>query len=149
MNGVPLHRMLIVFPLGLLGTSVLFDLAWLVMGRSDLAMDAWWIMLAGVAGAAIASVTGAMTWKKIPIGTRARKIGALHGIGNVVVTALFVASLAVRRPDPAHPHVAALALSALGVLLIVATGWLGGKLVEPTHIPSPRYGGERVARSAG
>lgn len=136
---VPLHRMLIVFPLGLLGTSFLFDLAWLVLGRSDLAVDAWWIMLAGVIGAAIASVFGAMTWKKIPTGTHARKLGALHGIGNVVVTALFVTSFLVRRADPAHPHFSALALSALGVLLIVATGWLGGKLV--TESPSPRLSG--------
>lgn len=128
MNGVPLHRMLIVFPLGLLGTSFLFDLAWLVLGRGDLAVDAFWIMVAGVIGAAIASIFGAMTWKKIPAGTRARRIGALHGIGNLVVTALFVASVVVRRGDPAHPHPAALLLSAIGVLLIVVTAWLGGEL---------------------
>lgn len=127
---VPLHRMLIVFPLGLLGTSFLFDLAWQVFRRNDLAVDAFWIMAAGVVGAAIASVFGAMTWKKIPAGTPARRIGALHGIGNLVVTALFVASLVVRRADPAHPHAAGLALSAIGVALIVVTGWLGGQLVD-------------------
>lgn len=129
MKNVPLHRMLIVFPLGLLGTSFLFDLAWLVFRRNDLAVDAFWMMVAGVVGAAIASVFGLLTWKAIPPGTRARRIGALHGVGNVVVTALFVVSLIVRRGDPAHPHAGALALSALGVLLIVVTGWLGGELV--------------------
>lgn len=130
MNGVPLHRMFIVFPLGLLGTSFLFDLAWIVLGRNALAVDAYWIMVAGVVGAAIASIFGAMTWKKIPIGTLARKLGALHGIGNLVVTTLFVASVIVRRHDPAHPHPVALMLSAIGVLLIVVTGWLGGELAR-------------------
>lgn len=129
MKNVPLHRMLIVFPLGLLGTSFLFDLAWLVLGRDDLAVDAYWITVAGVVGAAIAAIFGAVTWKKIPRGTRARKLGALHGIGNLVVSALFVASVIVRSGDPAHPHRAAIVLSALGVLLIVVTGWLGGELV--------------------
>lgn len=129
MKNIPLHRMLIVFPLGLLGTSFLFDLAWLVFRRSDLAVDAWWMMAAGVVGAAIASVFGWMTWKSIPRETRARRLGALHGIGNVLVTAMFVGSLLLRRSDPAHPRITALALSALGVLLIVATGWLGGELV--------------------
>ena len=130
MSKLPLHRMLIVFPLGLLGTSFLFDLAWLVFGRSDLAVDAYSIMVAGVIGAAVASVFGAMTWKAIPKGTRARRIGALHGVGNVIVSALFVASLFVRIRDIAHPHPAALVLSAVGVLLTVVTGWLGGELVR-------------------
>jgi uncharacterized membrane protein len=130
MKSLPLHRMLIVFPLGLLGTSFLFDVAWRVLGRSDLAVDAYWIMIAGVVGAGIASVFGAMTWKTIPPGTRARRIGALHGIGNVIVSALFVGSALLRRGDPAHPHLIALVLSALGVLLIVGTGWLGGQLVQ-------------------
>jgi uncharacterized membrane protein len=130
MTKLPLHRMLIVFPLGLLGTSFLFDLAWLAFRRSDLAVDSYSIMIAGVIGAAIASVAGAMTWKAIPKGTRARRIGALHGVGNVIVSALFVASLFVRIRDIEHPHPAALALSAAGVLLTVVTGWLGGELVD-------------------
>jgi uncharacterized membrane protein len=140
MKDVPLHRMLIVFPLGLLGTSFLFDLAWLVLGRSDLAVDAYWITVAGVVGAAIASVFGALTWKNIPPGTRARRIGALHGVGNVVVSALFVAGAVLRSGDPAHPRPAALVLSAVGVLLIVVTAWLGGQLAGRDEADGARAG---------
>lgn len=126
---IPLHRMAIVFPLGLLGTSFLFDLAWLATGRSELAVDAWWLILAGVIGAVVAGVFGALAWRALPRGTHARKLGALHGIGNVVVALLFLGSWFLRRGAPAHPAAIALVLSAAGVLLTLFTCWLGGQLV--------------------
>jgi uncharacterized membrane protein len=127
---LPIHRMVIVFPLGLLGTSFLFDVAWLTTGRGDLARDAYWIMVAGVIGAAVAAVFGVLAFRAIPRGTRARRLGTLHGTGNAVVTLLFLGSLLLRGGDPSHPTIAALALSALGVLLTLFTGWLGGELAN-------------------
>ena len=128
--GHPLHQILIVFPLGLLATSFLFDLAWAVTARTELAITAWWMSLAGVIGGAIASIFGVIDFVAIPRGTRARRIGALHGWGNVIVAALFAASLVLRREEPGHPEALAIALSGLGVLLIVLTGWLGGELAD-------------------
>ena len=42
--GHPVHQMLIVFPLGLLATAVLFDIGWLLLDRSDLTVVSWWRM---------------------------------------------------------------------------------------------------------
>lgn len=125
-----IHRTLIVFPLGLLGTSFLFDVAWLAWGRAELAIASRWLILAGVVAVVPASLFGLADFLRIPQATRARRLGALHGGGNLVVAALFAASWILRGPAPAHPNTVALALSASGVILTLVTGWLGGQLVD-------------------
>ena len=89
--GHPVHQMLIVFPLGLLATSVMFDIGWLIRDRADLAMVAWWLIVVGVIGALVAAPFGTIDWLAIPRGTRARRVGALHGLGNGGVVLLFAA----------------------------------------------------------
>jgi uncharacterized membrane protein len=129
-GGQPVHHMLIVFPLGLLATSFFFDLAWLARGRGELAIVAWWMIFAGVIGGGVASLFGLVDWIAIPRGTRAWLLGAWHGGGNLLVALLFAASWVLRRDAPDHPTALEIALSAMGVLLSVITGWLGGELAE-------------------
>jgi uncharacterized membrane protein len=128
--GHPLHRVLIVFPLGLLATSFFFDLAWLARGREQLALVAWWLIFAGVVGGFAAAIFGLVDWLAIPQGTRARRVGALHGGGMGIVALLYAASWLLRRDAPANPEAVAILLSGLGVLLTVITGWLGGELAN-------------------
>jgi uncharacterized membrane protein len=45
--GHPVHQMLIVFPLGLLSTAVIFDLIYLVAGNATMATVAHWMIVAG------------------------------------------------------------------------------------------------------
>ena len=128
--GHPIHRVLIVFPLGLLATSFFFDVAWLMRGRDQLALVAWWLIFAGVVGGAAAALFGVIDWLAIPRGTRARRVGALHGGGMGIVAVLYAASWLLRRDAPADPERVAILLSGLGVLLTVVTGWLGGELAD-------------------
>lgn len=128
--GIPLHQVLIVFPLGLLGTSFFFDLAFLLTRRAELALVAWWMIFAGVIGGGIAALVGLIDYSAIPRGTRARRVGAIHGGGNLVVALLFAASWLLRRDMPGDPESAAIALSGAGVLLTVITGWLGSELAD-------------------
>ena len=128
--GHPIHQILIVFPLGLLATSFFFDLAWLVRKNEQLAIVAWWLIFAGVVGGAAAAVFGLIDWLAIPRGTKARRVGALHGVGMGVVALLYAVSWLLRRDAPAQPDAIAVALSAAGVLLTIVTGWLGGELAE-------------------
>lgn len=128
--GHPLHRVLIVFPLGLLATSFFFDLAWLARGREQLAIVAWWLIFAGVVGGIAAALFGLVDWLAIPHGTRARRVGALHGGGMGIVALLYAASWLLRRDAPADPEAVAILLSGLGVMLTVITGWLGGELAN-------------------
>jgi len=143
--GHAIHPMLIVFPLGLLATSFFFDIGWLVTKAGNLGIVAYWMIFAGVIGGLLAAVFGLIDWLAIPSNTRAKAIGAWHGIGNVFVTVLFIGSWLLRRGDPATPPMLAIVLSAIAVMTALVTGWLGGELVdrmavgvdEGAHVDSP------------
>ncbi len=128
--GHPVHQMLIVFPLGLLATAVIFDVIHLVTGSTTASVVSFWVIAAGVIGGLCAAVFGAIDWSGIPSGTRAHRLGLLHGLGNVCVVGLYIVSWFLRRPDPGHPSVLALVFMLVGAGLSLVTGWLGGELVD-------------------
>jgi len=125
------HPILIVFPLGLLTTSLIFDVARIMSDNSQWAFAAYWMIAAGVVGGLVAAVPGLMDWLSIPAGTRAKKIGLFHAVTNVIVLMLFAIGWWMRRSMPEYvPDVSAVALSAIAVVLAMVGGWLGGELVE-------------------
>ncbi len=129
--GHPIHQMLIVFPLGLLATAVIFDIVWLIRDMPGWAAASYHMIAVGVVTGLLAAVFGLLDWLAIPGGTRAKRIGTLHGLGNVVVVVLFAASFWLRYVgDPLVPGTAAIVLGILGALLALVTGWLGGELVD-------------------
>ena len=129
--GHPIHQMLIVFPLGLLGTAVVFDILGLITDRPGFAVSAAYMIAAGVIGGLVAAVFGVVDWLAIPPGTRARRIGTLHGVGNVVVVLLFAVSFLVRGDATEWtPNAMALVLGFVGLAVAGVTGWLGGELVD-------------------
>jgi len=83
--GHPVHQMLVVFPLGLLGASVVFDLLYWLIDLPVMSEVAYWTMAGGVLSGLVAAPFGFIDWLAIPKGSRARHIGRLHGLGNVVV----------------------------------------------------------------
>lgn len=128
--GHPVHPMLIVFPLGLLSTAVIFDILYLVSGNEDLAIFSFWAIAAGIVGGLAAAIFGAIDWLGLPRDTRARAIGLTHGLGNVLIVGLFVASWLLRLEDPAFaPNVLPFILGLVGAGLALFTAWLGGELV--------------------
>jgi uncharacterized membrane protein len=128
--GHPVHQMLIVFPLGLLAMAVIFDLVTLATGDGYWSELAYWMMAAGIVTGLLAAPFGFIDWLGIPAGTRAKRIGAVHGIGNVIVVLLFATSWLMRGTVPSMPDATALSLSFGGGLLALFTGWLGGELVD-------------------
>jgi uncharacterized membrane protein len=129
--GHHIHPMLIVFPLGLLGMAVVFDIIYLVRADAGFAAIAYWNIAGGVIGGLLAAVFGFWDWLGIAAGTRAKAIGLWHGLTNVVVVVLFSWSWTIRRADPMYiPDGLALTLSFLALGLALVAGWLGGELVE-------------------
>jgi|SRR5215470_9502983 len=128
--GHAIHPILIVFPLGLLATSIVFDAIGLATGNGRWLEISFWMIAAGIIGGLAAALFGLIDWLAIPSGTRAKAIGLWHGLGNVVVMLLFVVSWLLRYPDPHSPGAFPVMLSLVGVLLALVTGWLGGELVE-------------------
>jgi uncharacterized membrane protein len=145
LGGHPVHPILIVFPLGLLATAVVFDIVYLVSSHSQWTVVAYYMIGAGVIGGLAAALFGWLDWVVIPVGTRAKRIGLWHGVGNVVVLALFILSWILRRESPDVPPTGAIVAGLVGLVLAAVTGWLGGELVhrlgvgvyDGAHLDSP------------
>jgi uncharacterized membrane protein len=128
--GHPVHPMLIVLPLGLLSTSVVFDLLYVLTGNGDLATFSFWGLLAGLVGGLAAAIFGLIDWLAIPKDTRARRIGAFHGGGNLIVVALFALSFLLRTSSAQYlPDLLPFVLGLVGAGIALVTAWLGGELV--------------------
>ena len=128
--GHPVHQMLIVFALGLLAMGVIFDLVYFATEDQIFSGVAYWMLVAGLVGGALAAPFGFIDWLAIPRGTRAKRIGALHGGGNAVILLLFLSSVLLREDAMAVPPDSAYVCSFLGFLMAPLTAWLGGELVN-------------------
>lgn len=129
--GHPVHPMLIVLPLGLLLAAVVFDIVHLIGGDDVFSSIAFWNIGLGIVGGLLAAVFGLLDWLHIPGGTRAKRIGLMHGGGNVVVVTLFAISWLIRLGGEGYePSPVAYVFSFAGLALAGVTAWLGGELVD-------------------
>ena len=125
-----IHPMLIVFPLGLFVTAIVFDVIHFITGTPTWAVVSYWMIAAGIIGGLVAAVFGLLDWLGLKSASRARSVCAWHGVGNVLVVLLFAMSCFMRRDNPSNPSPAAFVLVLIGGGLGLVTGWLGGELVE-------------------
>lgn len=128
--GHPLHPMLIVFPVAFFAVSVLFDIVYLANADALFAQFAVWAIALGVVLGLAAAVFGFIDWLALPADTRAKRIGLIHGGGNVVLVLLFLASWIMRLNDVTYaPNIIPFVLGLIGIGLALVTAWLGGELV--------------------
>jgi uncharacterized membrane protein len=144
--GHPVHQILVMFPIGMLGFAVVCDAANALSptpGRKRIWADAARrAIAAGLVGTAVAAPFGLLDYVSIPHGTRAKSIGRKHALGNVVVMGLFAASLLARG---GKTSTAGVALATAGMTLAGVTAWLGTELInrlgvgvyEPTSFDAP------------
>ena len=123
------HQITVVWPLGLLSTSVLYDMA-AARGNEKAGQTAFSMLGAGLLGGLVSAPLGFNDWRAIPMGTRAREIGRWHGLSNAAALALFGTSWLLRRRQPEKPSGLAVTLSAAAGGLAFLGGWLGGELVD-------------------
>jgi uncharacterized membrane protein len=128
--GHAVHPILVVFPLALFATAVVFDAIGWVTGNGSWLDASFRIIAAGIIGGMISALFGLIDFLAIPRNTRAKRIGIWHGLGNVAVMLLFAASWLTRWPRPSNPGALPVMLSLIGAGLMLVSGWLGGELVE-------------------
>jgi uncharacterized membrane protein len=129
--GHPLHQMMIVLPLGTLSMAVVADIIAMITGDNFWYRMAFYLIAAGVLTGLAAAIPGAIDYLAIPSGTRAKRIGAMHGVGNLIVVALFALSWFLRYQNENYaPGNLAVTLSLAAVGLSLVTAWLGGELVD-------------------
>jgi len=128
--GHAIHPILIVFPLGLLATAVIFDIVYLITGNHTWPVISLWMIVAGIIGGLLAAIFGFIDFLYIPAGTRARRIATHHARVMVATLVLFALSLGWRWSTPDTPATLALLFSFAGVVVALVGGWFGGELVE-------------------
>jgi uncharacterized membrane protein len=131
--GHSVHAMLVAFPLGLLATSLVWDVLRLTTGAFRWGDLAFWTIVAGVVGGLLAAVPGFIDWLGLPAGTRAKNVGRVHMILNLCVLALFTVSLITRASYPGGYDAAGVGQMVwgwVGLGLVNVSAWLGGELVE-------------------
>lgn len=123
--------MLIVLPLGLFISAVAFDAVYLWGGSAGFATVGYWNIAAGIIGGLLAAVFGLIDWLAIPGGTRAKRVGLLHGATNVVVILIFALVWWMRtNAADAMPTTNLFLLEVVALGLGAVAGWLGGELVD-------------------
>jgi nitrite reductase/ring-hydroxylating ferredoxin subunit/uncharacterized membrane protein len=121
--GHPLHPVLTDIPVGAWTAAQVLD----AIGADDAADLAIGV---GLAGALASALTGLADWSETD--DRARSIGLVHGILNVVATSLYTASLISRKRKSSRQT--GVALSMLGYATAFASAYLGGHLVFAEQI---------------
>jgi uncharacterized membrane protein len=133
--GHPIHQMLIVLPVGLFIAAVAFDILYLITGNDSFPFISYYNMAGGILGGLLAAVFGFRDWLAIPAATRAKRIGAYHGVLNLTVTTLMAVSWLMRREGMGYdPSTLALILSFMGIILATVAAWFGGELVDRLRV---------------
>lgn len=129
--GHPIHQMLVPIPLGMFVVGVALDIAQRFLNTNWIPTVSFWDLSIGVAAALVAAIFGVVDLIAIPDNTRAKRVGALHAIGNVIVVSCVAVALLIRYERLLSPAPGlALALEVAALLLASVTGWLGGELVD-------------------
>ena len=126
--GHPIHPMLVPIAIGCFIFSFVADLLCLATGNTNLyPLLAYYTMLGGIAGALAAAVPGLIDLLSLPPGYT-KGIAIKHMSINLLVVAIYVCNAWMRHGNPSSLKVPMI-LSLVTILLLLVSGWLGGKMV--------------------
>jgi uncharacterized membrane protein len=139
--GHALHPLLTDVPIGCWTAATILDLR----GRPQDRGASRLLVGVGLAAVGPTALTGLAEWART--GREAQRVGALHGVLNVVATTLYVTSF-VARGRRRHALGTAAALG--GAAVVGASGYLGGHLAAARQVASrdPAYALDEVGAPA-
>jgi uncharacterized membrane protein len=131
--GHPLHPLLVHVPSALWPAAALFDLlANSGIGGNVLVQTSFFAIVAGLVVSVFALVTGFADFWDVKPDKPAYRIGIYHMVLNVVALAVWAANASLRVPEwreaTTVPAVA-VGLSIAGTVLILISGYLGGRMI--------------------
>jgi uncharacterized membrane protein len=126
--GHPIHPMLVPIAIGGFVLSFAADLICLATG----VLEPWralahYTMVGGIIGALAAAVPGFIDLLSLPAGA-VKRTAITHMMINLTVVALYAWNAFMRYADP-EPGRLPVLLSLLAILMLLVSGWLGGKMV--------------------
>ena len=127
--GHPVHPVLVAVPIGSWVASFVFDLAsYVVPDPQFLAQGSRWLIGLGVLGALLAAAVGFLDLLAVPRRTRAFRTAMVHMSFALGVTGLYAVGFALRSDPVAPVPWPMVALSAVALVALTVTGYLGGTL---------------------
>ncbi len=125
--GHPIHPMLITLPIGLWVFSFICDLFFVFgSGAPVWSTVALYTMAGGIIGGLAAAIPGFIDLVSLPPGPR--KTALVHMAINLTIVVVYVINFWLRTRTPDNPG-GYVWLSLLAILMLLVSGWLGGKMV--------------------
>lgn len=137
--GHPMHALLIHFPMGLLVTSLLWDIIGLITNDTMWFQFSFWSIVVGLAIALIAAVPGFIDFISLGDKHPAEKAALIHLSVILTGVVLFVVSILFRVNATSLSGgslYGALGFSILGVLSLAIGGYFGAELVHKHRVGS-------------
>lgn len=131
--GHPVHPMLVAFPIGFfIGAIVCYIIYGITGDTTFWPRMAVMLMIFGIIGALIAALFGFIDYFTARMGGAVKSTATTHMLLNLSVVVLFLIALWQGWARPTNP--VSIWLSVIGVILLVPSGWLGGKLTFIGHV---------------
>ena len=125
--GHPIHPMLVPIAIGCFLFSFASDLLCLATGDTQLWPTlAYYTMVGGILGALAAAVPGLIDL--LSLSGYTKSVAIKHMSINLLVVAIYVVNAWMRHGNPQSLKVPMI-LSLVTVLMLLVSGWLGGKMV--------------------
>ena len=125
-GGHPIHPMLVQFPIVCFILTFVLDILY-TRGNMDVAQWSIWLLIVGLVMGALAAVAGLTDFlgdKRIQGGDAVK-----HMLANVTAVVLEVVNLVMRLKNPDFIGSTGVYISLVVVLILLYSGWMGGKLV--------------------
>ncbi|GAA4043120.1 DUF2231 domain-containing protein [Sphingomonas rosea] len=135
--GHPLHPMLVPFPIVCWIGALITDITYSRTANIQWANFSAWLIVAGLVMGGFAALAGIIDY----FGDRRVRSGTakLHGLLNITVFVIQIFNAFIHSRDGWTSVVpTGLLLSAISVLLLAVSGWLGGSLVYKQGVGTPR-----------
>jgi uncharacterized membrane protein len=125
-KGHPIHPMLVPLPIGLWTFALVADVMVHLRGGQGWRTAAFYCIGGGVIGALLAAIPGLVDLATMSPG-KTRRMGIWHMSINLLAVVVFAVNFLMRFGNADHSGM--LRVTALGVVLIGISGWLGGEMV--------------------
>jgi uncharacterized membrane protein/nitrite reductase/ring-hydroxylating ferredoxin subunit len=130
----PLHPILVSLPIAFFIGAFVFDSLSLLTGNASFWQTGNYLAIAGIVGALLAAVPGAIDYfYTVPPKSSAKKRATQHALINLFNVFLFGFATYYRLSEDALA-VAVVAMEGIGVVLLSIAGWMGGTLVHRNQI---------------
>jgi len=130
----PLHPILVAFPIAFFIGALVFDLLYLITGKPAMWQTGYYMACAGIVGALVAAVPGAIDYfYTVPPKSSGKKRATQHAIINLLNVFVFAFAVYYRRSEEAG-NIVVVATEGIGVVLLSIAGWMGGTLVHRNQI---------------